>query len=539
MTGIKEKFDLQLNALLTNHSADINLSPSLIALKKCKIIHSEILNLITEEATLDRFFNFLNDNISYEINMSKKGYHTFYTSQKISTYLNMRLIDFLLVYNFNNIIPKHYLLRGKEIKNDPSINQTNFTTHSISNVKLQFNDVEEFYNFYNTELIKTIGNRSDKGRFRDSIITRWVDYFGILNTDVVTILEDAGINNLNMSISDIIKAIKKTPLFNNLGDWQKEFAFGEYSDKYTPSESHDRYGSDLNKYMLSLNNTLFGNSFSGDSMGESTLKFFLNNYNDQGNRYFLHDIDTKLSNLSNYLHTNFNSTNLLEKKNDIISFFTDLFNKIQETERFERMIFHRISIKKEHIPDYIILTHGYAIPLCVKLPSNFEKYKENTIGFLENYDKPNEQKKYFNNLKQCNKSLTKDEKYLSTFENYIETQCELSTVQARVILTNEWIKSINSTSLSDSESKVVISLLPCEVNGNCDINRIINDKLISFFNENCTALVTTSSGNMDSNKLNSNKLIHNTVNMDDVYYLKYLKYKKKYLSLKSKTQLKL
>lgn len=534
MTGIKEKFDLQLNALLTNHSADINLSPSLIALKKCKIIHSEILNLITEEATLDRFFNFLNDNISYEINMSRKGYHTFYTSQRISTYLNMRLIDFLLVYNFNNIIPKHYLLRGKEIKNDPPINQTNLTTHSISNVKLQFNDVEEFYNFYNTELTKTIGNTTDKVAFRDFIIERWVNFFGISNIDVVTILEDAGINNSNMSISDIIKAIKKTPLFNNLEGWQKEIAFGEYSDKYTPSESHDRYGSDLNKYMLSLNNTLFGNSFSGDSMGESTLKFFFSNYNDNYN-YLLSDIDEKLRILSNYLHNNFNSEKLREKKVDIIDFFKNSFTRIQETERFQRMIFHRVSIKKEHIPDYVILTHGYAIPLCVKLPTNndFQTYKENTIKFLENYNDSIEQKKYFNKLKKCN-VLSEKENYLSTFDNNIETQCELSTVQARLILTNKWIKSINSASLADNESKVVISLLPCEINENCDVNRIINEKLISFFNENCTALVTTSSGNMDSNKLNLNNSIHNMIDKNDVYYLKYLKYKKKYLSLKSK-----
>ena len=114
-------FDIELKRIINNFSVlDVTKSKTLNILKNCD---SALTDTIKTKFNKKIFIELLEDNINFEIQKSKEGYHVFYTAQGIHKYIVSRFIDYLLFRKRKQPIPKQYLLSATILMDN--LNKTN------------------------------------------------------------------------------------------------------------------------------------------------------------------------------------------------------------------------------------------------------------------------------------------------------------------------------------------------------------------------------------------------------------------------------
>jgi hypothetical protein len=475
-------------------------TPTLETIKNCNSKLISDISKLVKEKDIEIVVNFIKKNIEYERMMNKKGYHTFYNALSLSAFINIRLNDYLFEYNFDKKSPNFYMLNDNAFDSE--------------NGKLRFNNILEFYQFYHEELEKKIVPQDKK-----KIIDNFLAAMDIDSHKVLELIKKRRIDISKITVdelSDIFitqsKLEEDEVVSSKFKDAPSMLPFF-LSDIFEIQDSLDNYGSELNKYLYSVNNSLLGNSFNFQSSGESTLKFLLNFITSKFYNYLLKkdDIEKKLQNLQPILNKQLNKSTLTtnlssDEKKKVLKTMLDA---IQNNNDIINTIFIRISIKKECIPDHIILSHHFGLPLCSNVDKdNYDKYIKNTKGFLDSFDNIDKMREYYNDLKCCSSCTEYVDKSIREYENKLSDKCDLpSIVQSRLILTNKWFDDIKN-------KNVIISVLPCEVNESCEINSIINNFFIDSFD-----------------KSEFVKLPYGWEKRHQNYRNKYLKYKIKYLNL--------
>jgi hypothetical protein len=475
MTDFNQKIKIIINKYSTD---DVNKSKTLNILKICG---SRMTTTIQQQFTQEIFLKLIEDNITYEIQKYNEGYHVFYTSQNIHRYIVSRFIDYLL---FNKKgIPKQYLLNSKILmdnldKTEPGL----------------YDNIFDYLEFFFKELDTQI--QSTK-----------VDYIQLFELQNIT--EDEFKTNKEKILNDL-----KLYNLNIIADTKEDLLNKIKNAPFSPTESYDNRNSKINPNVLSVNNTLVGNSFSEDTSGESTLKFILTNYK---------STDPRLDILKKWLKSEIdNLKKILVNVPDIVNLDDideDFVNIIRSVDtNFKSSLLYRICIKFNSIPDHYILTNAYALPVCNNIKFS-EEYKNQLIEFIKTNDYTKKQDIIKKMIECNNNELSDTEKKIKSFSEIIKnnTGCNLfQTIQGRIIITKKWIEDINN-------ENIVVNIYPCNYDN-------VQDKPI---NCQCITLGVNILINNLIKKLGNPTIQDSYVKKNaDIFKQKYLKYKMKYLQIK-------
>lgn len=405
-------------------------------------------------------------------------YLTFYTAQSFAKYVSSRVLDYILYDGDDK--PSYKFYRGI-----PSRDAADYTVGG------KYSNMEEYIKFINNFFQNIIDEKPSEKQ------ARLRSYFSLLGSKPPEgeLTEDSFTPDQKRYLESLHPGS-----FSN--------------DEFIFNESPDRQGSEINKNVYSLNNTALGNTFGGQSIGESTIGFLYGKYADSYNatnskKYLKNDIIHFL-NIDDSILTEL----LSEFSEQMQNFYNTYIGAVGTKYKTKNGIIFQISIKKDKIYKHVFPSIGYSIPLRTKIDDG--EYSTNYITDINKYyNLISSRDSNYTQLKQCvddllNKNFPKLKKYIVN-HTPLNNKCDYITeIQSRLVLTDDWITDLNSDARD-----IVINVFPCNFNDEKEecVDFITHlDDIIKEFVE----------------KLKKN----NTAVGGSSYYNKYLKYKAKYLKLK-------
>jgi hypothetical protein len=472
-----------LAEILSKYTEDKrNISPTLNSIYECHRIsrldlsHDMITQMTTTPSLIKKYIIAC---IDKEIELGDE-YLTFYTAQSFAKYVSSRVVDYILYDGDDK--PSYKFYRG--------IPPRDATDYSVGG---RYSNMEEYikfiHNYFNNAINEQPSVRQAKLRQYNEILGNPLPE-GELTAD-----------SFALEQKELIETILRESFIRD--------------DEFVMPESFDKKGTEINKNVYALNNTALGNAFEQQSIGESTIKFLYSKYSDIYNaknseKYLKNDI-IEFLNIDDSILTKL----LSEFNTEMQNFYNTYIGAVETKYKTKNGIIFQISIKKNEIYKYVFPSIGYSIPLRTiiadgEYSTNYRTDINKYYNLISSRDSNKIQLK--NSVKNLlDKNFPKLKKFIEK-NTPLTNKCEYITeIQSRLVLTDEWIAALNSDARD-----IVINVFPCNFN---DKKEECND-FIAYLDDIIKSFVE---------KLKKNK----TVVGGSSYYNKYLKYKAKYLKLKS------
>ena len=499
-----------------------NFSNDIAKVNFTNILNNKIIENLGANYENDNYilYEYLKNSIDSELS-SDSDYFTFYSTQSLEKYINSRVIDYLindkgktLYYLYNgkaSILPINELSGGK-YKNTFTFLQ--FLNKYIIDKCEQIKDVSPFTNNCSKEAYNLVALELNKLVTPNLLITELQqDPSDLQLKEMLNLLRNVDYMEIYETLyndNDIFNNMETNIFFNTYlikTDIEKLIELGTSLDARNTSISNNLY---------SINNTAIGNSFYNESIGESSLKFFLTKYASQYNNE-QYKINLKEDIMPFIVTKTIDDTILQAFIEEIKKFITNNILNVGSKYPTKLAILYKISIKKDCIYKYAFPSEAYCIPLITHIDSiSFYNttYKDNITKFyniLSNINILNDNKDELDIIYKLLNDKNNNIELKKNNENKIpQTALDYLTVyQGRLVLTDEWITGIKN-------DEIKISVFPCNYNSikpECTDFVKLLDVIIKEFTD----------------KL---KQTHN-VNID-VIKKKYMKYKMKYLQLKQR-----
>ena len=499
-----------------------NFSNDIAKVNFTNILNNEIIENLGANYENDNYilYEYLKNSIDSELS-SDSDYFTFYSTQSLEKYINSRVIDYLindkgktLYYLYNgkaSILPINELSGGK-YKNTFTFLQ--FLNKYIIDKCEQIKDVSPFTNNCSKEAYNLVALELNKLVTPNLLITELQqDPSDLQLKEMLNLLRNVDYMEIYETLyndNDIFNNMETNIFFNTYlikTDIEKLIELGTSLDARNTSISNNLY---------SINNTAIGNSFYNESIGESSLKFFLTKYASPYNNE-QYKINLKEDIMPFIVTKTIDDTILQAFIEEIKKFITNNILNVGSKYPTKLAILYKISIKKDCIYKYAFPSEAYCIPLITHIDSiSFYNttYKDNITKFyniLSNINILNDNKDELDIIYKLLNDKNNNIELKKNNENKIpQTALDYLTVyQGRLVLTDEWITGIKN-------DEIKISVFPCNYNSikpECTDFVNLLDVIIKEFTD----------------KL---KQTHN-VNID-VIKKKYMKYKMKYLQLKQR-----
>ena len=494
-----------------------NFSNDIATVNFTNILNEDIIEKLGANYENDNYilYEYLKNSIDDELS-SDSDYFTFYSTQSLEKYINSRVIDYLindegktLYYLYNgkaSILPINDLSGGK-YKNMFTFLQ--FLNKYIINKNDK--DITPFNNDCTVQAYNLVAEKIKLNKLQqDPSDLQLKEMLNLLrNVDYMEIYETLSEETANDNIdNDIIDNMNYTIFYNTY------LTTNYINELIVSGTSLDARNTSISNNLYSINNTAISNSFNNESIGESSLKFFLTKYSSQYNneQYKIH---LKEDIMPFLVTKTIDDTILQAFIEEIKKFITNNILNGRSNYPTKLAILYKISIKKDCIYKYAFPSEAYCIPLITHMDESFYNitYKDNITEFyniLSNINILNDKPKLDKIYKLLNNNNNNIDLKNHNDNIIPQTALDYLTVyQGRLVLTDEWITGIKN-------DEIKISVFPCNYNSikpECTDFVKLLDVIIKEFTD----------------KL---KQTHN-VNID-VIKKKYMKYKMKYLQLKQR-----